>query len=93
MGYIYAHTSLLSIVGSYEGLTKEEILDLNMKTFKAKIEQHWDRLIPLNDPPIFGLEIVERDGRYFLSEELKKHNKANIPSWREGIEEMLNCSA
>ena len=92
MGLIYAHTSLINIVGSYEGLTKEEILDLNLKTFKAKIEKYWDRLVPSKGKQLFPLEIEEKNGKYFLSNEVKENNRDCISSWKENIEAMLKNS-
>ena len=90
MGLIYAYEALIKIVGAYDnkGISYEDILKVNNKSFRAKIERHWHRLAPNSET--FFVKIEERNGLFFLTQEFKEHNRKNIPKWKSLLEEMLN---
>jgi len=92
MGIIYAENSLTAMVGAYEGLTLDEILLLNKKTFKAKIERHWDNILNPNIErnKLIDYQIKEVEGRYFLDKKYKECVKDLIPQWKEAIKDLLN---
>jgi hypothetical protein len=90
MGWIYAQTALINIVGSYDdkGISYDEIIKINNKTFRAKIEEHWEYIKPNSDN--WSEKIIEeRGGLYFLNTKFKENNKENLPDWKKDLEEML----
>jgi len=63
MGVGYASDALALIVADHNGLTKEEILEINEKTYYSQLDHYFDQCI---GPGSF----VEQkgDGKYYLQE-------------------------
>jgi len=91
MGWIRAQTALITIIGAHDdkGISYDEIIKINNKTFHAKIEEHWEYLKPNSDNWSEKL-IEERDGLYFLNPVFKEANKGYLPDWRKMLEEKVN---
>ena len=66
MGYAYAGDALALIVADYNGLTKEEIFEINNKTYAACLEQYFDDLT--NESGVSMMHLIEKkdDGKYYL---------------------------
>lgn len=91
MGLIQALNSLMFIFGAHDetGISYEDIIEINRKTTKAKIEHHWEYLKPNKNN--WGEKIiVEKNGLYFLTPEYKEMNKEFLPEWKECLEDMLS---
>ena len=81
MGLGYAYSSLVAIVVLHgkDGLTMEEILQINEKTYNAKIEEYYFLISPDKLGVLScGTFIEIKDGKYFL----KPQSEIN-KSWLE----------
>jgi len=90
MGLIYSQQALFTIVGAHndKGISYEEVLEINNKTFRSKIENHWGYFEPNSNNHSFNL-IEKRNGLYFLDPKFKKTNESNISDWKSLLKEML----
>jgi hypothetical protein len=91
MGWIYAQTALITIVGANNdtGISYEDILRINDKTYRAKIEHYWEHLEPCEEN--WSERLIQRKGDlYFLTDKMREANKQSLSEWREDLDEMMS---
>ncbi len=95
MGLSYAYSAFVAIVALHgNGLTREEVEEVNRKIYRAKLEEHWFLIDPEKDGALSCSRFVEfRNGRYFLKPD-KKIDRAylerkleearigSLPAWK-----------
>jgi hypothetical protein len=65
MGFAYANDALILIVADHNGLTKEEIFEINEETYRANFGKHFDKLTK-GASWQRALFIESRDEKYYL---------------------------
>ncbi|UZE94148.1 MAG: hypothetical protein IB618_01055 [Candidatus Pacearchaeota archaeon] len=87
MGLVYAQNSIITIIATNEGLTKEEIFEINRQTYRANLDKYWNFVMGLNWINDF---VHGKDERFYIKpeirEDIEKHslllkiiNKSNRP--------------
>jgi hypothetical protein len=80
------------IIGVYgeDGISLEEILEINDKTYRARIKDHYELYLNPDFSSAITKYVIKRNGLHYLTEKYRKINKYCIPVWKEEIESMID---
>ena len=74
MGFVYAQNSIVSIIAMNDGLTKEEIFEINKRTYRANLAGHWNLIMGLKWIEDF---IYEKEGKFYINPEIRENIKTH----------------
>ena len=71
MGLAYAGDALVLIIADHNGLTKEEIFEINNRTYHSTLEKYFDELTNFESPLSQRRFIEKRDDeKYYLKKDI-----------------------